>query len=140
MTVSIDLVRSLYDHATWANGRLLDQAAMLTNEELHRPIPGTTDSIQSTFVHNLDGQEFWLRCLQQEEPVPDLVPADFADLTSLRHRWQEADGAMNAYLSTRTDANLAENVHYRFVDGGEGSAMPWQILVHQALHQQQHRS
>ena len=140
MTISIDLIRALTEHAAWANNRLLDVAETVDSEELHRPIHGTDDTIFTTLVHMLDGQEFWLTCLQERDPVPDLEPSQFANLDSIRTRWREADGAMEGYLLTRTATNLEEPAHYRFLDGREGSGLPWQILLHQALHQQQHRS
>lgn len=139
MTVARTMLEGIYEHSRFANGRLLDQAAHLTDAELDAERPGMFGSIRGTLQHMMQWQDSWLRRVQGLDPVAPWPADAFLTITDLRHRWDALDTETLAYIATLTDEQLLERLDMRFWSGNVLNAPRWQVLVHQAFHQQQHR-
>lgn len=133
-----DMLQSIYTHASWANTKLFDTAAELTDGQLmHAPVGSET--VFDLLVHLVDVQRTWLGRAQLTV-VPPLDRAACSTLPALREVWESIDTAGRRYLADLRADDLAEIVRYTN-SKGEPQAYPrWQILLHQALHAAQHRS
>jgi len=58
MTTSI--LADAFGHHTWANQRILDACATLTDDQLAMPVPGTYGSVESTLRHLVQADSFYL--------------------------------------------------------------------------------
>ena len=133
-----NMLQSIYAHASWANGKLFDTAARLTEAQLTEATGGS-DSIFALLVHMVDVQRTWLARAQHTVASP-LDPASCSTFAALRDAWQRVDEASSTYVASLNADDLVEIVRYTN-SKGEPQAYPrWQILLHQALHDAQHRS
>lgn len=139
MSVSRIMLVAIAEHSRFANARLLDQAALLSDAELDADRPGMFGSIRITLLHMMQAQYSWLRRFQELDPVAPWESAEFQTIADMRRAWAEIDDATLAYLASVTDAQLLEVIHIRFWSGWENHVPRWQAIVHQAFHQQQHR-
>jgi uncharacterized damage-inducible protein DinB len=133
-----DMLQSIYAHASWANGKLFDTAAELTQAQLTHAA-ANTESIFGLLVHLVDVQRTWLARAQQTI-LPPLDLAACSTLTALRDAWETVDDASRMYVASLRTDDLAETVHYTNTKGEPQAYPRWQILLHQALHASQHRS
>jgi uncharacterized damage-inducible protein DinB len=133
------MLEGIYQHGRFANARLLDQAAQLTNEELDAERPGMFGSIRSTLQHMMQAQHGWLRRVQGLDPVAPWAEDAFPTIADLRNQWDALDAETLAYVATLTDDQLLERIAMRSWRGWVTEAPRWQALIHQAFHQHQHR-
>jgi uncharacterized damage-inducible protein DinB len=132
------MFQSIYAHASWANGKLFDTAAHLTEAQLSEATGGT-ESIFALLLHLVDVQRTWLARAQHTVASP-LDPASCSTLAALRDAWQRADEASSTYVASLNADDLEEIVRYTNPQGEPQAYPRWQILLHQTLHAAQHRS
>ena len=64
----------------------------------------------------------------------------FADLASIRARWEGIEDETQAFVAGLTDAQLAGSVEYTNTEGERWVYPLWQQMIHQVNHATQHRS
>lgn len=137
--MTVEFIRSLYAYDTWANGRIFDTAALLTNQQFIDQSDSSFGSIRNTLMHLVYAQQLWLsRALRVELP-PELSVKDYLDVDSLRQDWLTVDAATHEFVNTLNAQRLDEIVHYVNSKGEPNAYALWQILFHQANHAGQHR-
>jgi len=136
--MDIDMLQSIYAHASWANQKLLDAAAGLTEAQLTEA-SGASEAIFDLLLHLVDVQRTWLARAQHTLASP-LDPASCSTLVALREAWKSVDQASRMYIADLRADDLSEIVHYTNLKGEPQAYPRWQILLHQALHDAQHRS
>jgi uncharacterized damage-inducible protein DinB len=145
-----DVVRTLYDYNSWANGRVLDRVAELTAEQLNAPGTAGHGSIRETFVHVINAQRGWLAFWDGTNPSfgriagsasgTGLRAEDLADAAALRKAWQAIDANTHAFTSKLDDGALARE-YTRARPGQPTQTLPlWQMMLHVVNHGTQHRS
>lgn len=125
---NLELITTYYRYQQWANRHLLDAAALPPFELLTTPVLTGFDPVRSALVHTMWAQMLWLHRFQGLPRVPEIKPEDFADLASLRQRWDEIDAETDAFLDILTEEQL-----------NSGDPPLWRIMLHQANHQTYHR-
>jgi uncharacterized damage-inducible protein DinB len=132
----------LFDYNYWANGRILDAAGGLTDEQYAEAVPGLSHgSIRATLVHALAAEQIWQRrCLEGVSPTTLLKEADCPTLAAMRALWAEEEAAMRAGLARLTDEALAGRMAYRTTRGTPMEDTLWQLLTHLVNHGTQHRA
>jgi uncharacterized damage-inducible protein DinB len=135
-----ELLVALFDYGVWANARLLDQAAGLSDADLHRAPPKGMESIHQSFVHLVSADHRWFARWRQT-PLPPMMTADqLPGLQAIRARWDEVIGPRRAYLAALGTADLVEAIQFPG-QGGTTRSMPrWQGIVQCANHGTQHRA
>lgn len=136
-----DLV-TLYDYNYWANARILDAAARLTEEQFQTIVTGLSHgSVRATLVHALAAENIWRqRCLEGVSPKTLLQEADLPTLDLLRRLWAEEETAMRAGLARLSDEALNRPIAYMTTRGAPMEDILWQILAHVVNHGTQHRA
>jgi uncharacterized damage-inducible protein DinB len=136
-----DDVRTLFDYNYWANQRLLDHAAQLSDAQFAAPSTLTVRGLRATLVHALDVEWSWRLRLQRrpaEEWGPDaeLTEKQFPTVAALAERWHQDERDMRAYLATLSDAGLNDTL-----DLGPRDRFPlWYFLMHILQHSAQQRA
>lgn len=131
----------LFDYNYWANARVLTAAAHLTLDQFVAPRGLSHGSTRGALAHVLAAEIVWRwRC--QSGTSPTALPAEneFPTLDALRTRWAEEEAAMRAFLSTLTDEQLSQPVHYTTTKGVPFSNILWQLLAHVVNHGTQFRA
>jgi uncharacterized damage-inducible protein DinB len=65
---------------------------------------------------------------------------DFADLVSVRARWNDIERATQTFVAGLTEGRLAETIEYRNFKNERWAYPLWQQMLHQVNHATQHRS
>jgi uncharacterized damage-inducible protein DinB len=139
MTMTTDLVRTLYRYSTWATARILDAAVRLSPEQLAAPSGASYSSVRETLVHIMGAQWLWLSRWNGTSPTATLDARLFRDLESIRARWDQIELDTRRFVTNLTDAELARVVEYRNTRGERWAYPLWQLVVHQVNHATQHR-
>ena len=146
---SIALIRRLHQHRQWVNGKLLDAAEQLTDEQLRQPFEIGQGSIWRSLTHLYAAEYVWLEALMGNESP--LTPGDargklpgnqegeaaITGLSELRSRWSELDQRWTAYLTALSSGSLRETVYKN--NSVSGQRLPTQrsdILIHVCTHAQ----
>jgi uncharacterized damage-inducible protein DinB len=78
-----DTLTTLFSHHLWANLRLLEQCAELTEEQLAATIPGARGTIQETLQHIVTSERSYFSRIstgQRYDPPPGAPPMTIADM------------------------------------------------------------
>src|SRR3954452_4902854 len=133
-------LQALYDYHYWANGRILDTATRVTNEQFAAPAPVPSGSLRGTLIHTIGAERTWLARWESRPPVPRAQDDQSATVASLTALWGETETALRAYLASLDDDAL-DRAHCYTRSGGQTLTKSlWQTLVHVVNHGTQHRS
>lgn len=142
-----DVCRAFARYNRWMNGKVYAAAARLTDEERKRDRGAFFGSIHRVMNHILVADRIWLGRLAGRLPEPGFIGVDgikkldqeiAADFDQLRHERDITDAAIDAYVDTLTNENLAGM--FRLVRHGETRDVPlWWVITHLFNHQTHHR-
>jgi uncharacterized damage-inducible protein DinB len=136
--VDTDSLLALVRFHAWANRRIIETAADLTDDELRRAGPFDHGTAFQTVRHLVDVDWSWREfCTGNdvgETYVWEKVPLE--DLASLGAFGGSEDARLLAYVGSLDDASLAEPLTL-----SDGASVPrWLIVAHVVNHGTQHRS
>ncbi len=132
-----DEVRTLYTYNSWASGRVLRACAPLSAEQFTQNVVSSFPSVRDTLAHIMLAEWLWLERWQGRSP--GFPSEQFADLASLRARWQRIDSDLNAHVRGLSAADLDRVVEYKNTKGNAFSNPMWQMLQHVVNHGTYHR-
>lgn len=138
--MQVNDIRLLFDYNDWANKRILDTAAALSDADFLAPRNLVWGSVRNTLVHAFGAAWLWRQRCQGTSPTALPSAEDFPTLAVLQAGWEEEAAAMRAYLSGLNDEQLNGAIRYRTTQGKEYSGVLWQILAHVVNHGTQHRA
>ena len=126
-----------FEHNTWANLRLLDACAELTEPQLDVAVPGTFGTIRDTLVHLAGNEENYLALLTGEQPEHPLRRGDpFPGMDALRERFQRSGTAL-----AKAAVKLAPDAVLRGTHHGEPYAIHAVVVLLQVInHGTEHRA
>jgi uncharacterized damage-inducible protein DinB len=129
----------LYDYNAWANHRLLEAASALTAEQFTKPLGSSFSSVRDTLAHIYGAEWIWLERFQGRSPssLPDT--AQFADVASLRERWNEHEIRLLNFIRGLTQEDLDRVLEYKTLKFGLYRNPLWQSMQHLANHGTYHR-
>jgi uncharacterized damage-inducible protein DinB len=137
--VTPELLRTLFQYNAWADRRLLDACAALTNEQFTRNLGSSFSSVRDTVAH-LYGAEFvWNERIQGRSPSSLVSGAGFPDLASIRAKLEEMDQYYIDYVSKLSPQDLDRIMRYKAFSGDEFSNPLWQSLHQLTNHASYHR-
>ena len=135
-----EVIRSLYAHSAWANQRIFNVTAELSEDQFLEVVGPSYGSLRNTFVHTMSAQWIWLERWQGASPQAMMDREDFPDLTSILTRWEEIENDTRQYLKGLDADQLDKMLSYTTTGGNTGAYALWQLIVQQVNHQTQHRS
>jgi len=133
-------IQLLYRYNHWANERILNAAANVTDEQFLAPASYPHGGLRGTLIHILFAEWIWRKRWQGESPTERIKPEEFSTLASLRTRWLEEDKALDAFVKNLTDKKLNAPFQYKNTRGENLENVLWHIMVHLVNHGTQHRS
>lgn len=137
--VTPELLRTLFQYNAWADRRLLDACAALSNEQFTRNLGSSFSSVRDTVAH-LYGAEFvWNERIQGRSPSALVSGAGFPDLASVRAKLEEMDQYYIDYVSKLTQQDLDRVIRYKSFTGDDFSNPLWQTLHQLTNHASYHR-
>jgi uncharacterized damage-inducible protein DinB len=137
--MTLEEVRILFDYDCWANHRVLDACAALTEEQFLRELGGSFASVRGTLVHVLGCEWVWLERWRGRSPSALWPVEQFPSLTAVRVRWGEVERDLRAFLDGLAPADVDRQFDYRTTSGAASSNPFWQMFQHFANHGSYHR-
>ncbi len=133
-------IQLLYRYNSWANKRILDTAAEITNEQFLTPGSFPHGGLRGTLAHALSSEYTWRKRWQGESVTQGIKPEEFPTFDSLRVRWQEEEKSLAVFVDNLTDDRLNAPFQYKTLRGDPMENILWQVMVHVVNHGTQHRS
>jgi uncharacterized damage-inducible protein DinB len=130
----------LYKYNQWANARILDSAANITQEQFRAQAPFPHGGLQGTLVHALSAQWIWLTRWEGSSPTSLLKKEEFPTFESLRARWSDEEKRLMEFVETVSEERLNSTFDYRNTSGKPFTKVLWQVMAHVVNHGTQHRS
>jgi uncharacterized damage-inducible protein DinB len=132
-------MRALYDYNVWANHRSLEAASKLTTDKFVLPMGSSFGSVRDTLAHIYGGEWLWLERFQGRSPssLPDTT--QFADIASLRERWNELEPRLLGFVRGLTQSDLDRVFEYRTLKFGVYRNPLWESMQHLVNHGSYHR-
>jgi uncharacterized damage-inducible protein DinB len=137
--ITAEDTRTLFAYDAWANRRMMDACAALPSEQFTRDLGSSFCSVRDTLAHIMGAQWIWLERFHGRSPNSFLPAEQFADVASLRTRWNEVQNDLIAYVGGLSAADLERRFDYRDMKGNAYSSVVWQTLQHLANHGTYHR-
>ena len=135
-------IRLLYDFNSWANRRVQEACAALSEEQFNQTIPSSFPSVRETVAHILGAEWVWLERWRGRSPVKadwDVYGADLTTQAAIRKRWAELEKQLLDFVGGQDAAALAAVHQYSSLDGKSYSQPLWQQLQHLVNHGSYHR-
>ena len=134
-------IQTLFEYHTWANRRILEAAAGVSQEQFDAPAEFPYGGLRGTLVHLLGAEWLW-RTRLQEGVSPQEMPLleDFPNLESVSSRLEGEDAALGAYLDSLEEGDLDRTVQYKTTKGKPYTNVAWNLLFQLVNHSTQHRS
>jgi uncharacterized damage-inducible protein DinB len=133
---SIDTLTTLYKHNLWANLRLLECCAELTDEQLDATLSGTYGSIRDTLAHIVLAEQSYFSRIstgQRYQHPTDAPPLTITDMMELAR----ATGAGLIEWAPKVQAEDTVQIDW----DGTPRAVPKTIILTQAInHATEHRA
>jgi uncharacterized damage-inducible protein DinB len=137
--VTPELLRFMFQYNAWADRRLLDACASLTNEQFTRNLGSSFSSVRDTVTHLYGAEWVWNERFQERSPSALLSGAGYPDLASIRAKLEEMDQYYIDYVSKLTQQDLDRVIRYKGFTGDEFSNPIWQSLHQLTNHASYHR-
>jgi uncharacterized damage-inducible protein DinB len=131
---------TLARYNAWANRRLYDAAAQLSEPEYMKPRAAFFGSIHATLNHILVGDRIWIARIEEKEP-PKLAlnQVIYGDLVALRVARVAEDEHIRNVVAGIPERRLDELLHYRTTKGEPQRTPLRHVLGHLFNHQAHHR-
>ncbi|RJF86567.1 damage-inducible protein DinB [Oleomonas cavernae] len=125
----------------WANGRLYEAAASLTDAQYRADRGAAFKSLHGTLNHLLVADRIWLKRFTGEGEAPDQLDAILFDhLADLAVARAAEDRRLIAFVDSLDETRLAGTIRYRRVSGPEEFVQLLPLaLAHLFNHQTHHR-
>lgn len=130
----------LYRYNQWANAKILNAAANVTQDQYLAPASFPHGGLRGTLVHALFAEWIWRQRWMGTSPTVRLKPDEFPIFQSLRTRWVEEEGQLMDFAEDVTDERLNSIFNYTNTAGKPLTKILWQAMAHLVNHGTQHRS
>jgi uncharacterized damage-inducible protein DinB len=132
-------IQLLYRYNSWANKRILDTTAKVTDEQFLTPDSYPHGGLRGTLTHALFAEWLWRNRWLGESPTSGMKPEDFPTFDTLHMRWQEEEKALQSFVENVTDEKLNAVFQYKTLRGSAMENILWHAMVHLVNHGTQHR-
>jgi uncharacterized damage-inducible protein DinB len=130
----------LYQYNQWANAKILNAAAQVTQEQFLAPASFPHGGIRGTLAHVLSAEWIWRARWEGTSPTSLWKPAQFPDFPSLRARWAEEETRLMSFVNAIRDDRLNSTFDYTNISGKPFTTVLWQAMAHVVNHGTQHRA
>ena len=130
----------LYKYNQWANAKILNAAAKVSQEQYLAHASFPHGGLRGTLVHALFAEWIWRNRWEGMSPMHRLKPEDFPTFESLFARWLDEEKQLMDFAEGLTDENLNNRFSYTNTSGKPFTKILWQAMAHLVNHGTQHRT
>ena len=137
-------INQLFNYTEWANGLVMDAAAALPDESLHRDVCCSHQSIFGTLLHMAGAEWIWLERWNGRSPAmaeawSQWTTQSCADVAALKNRWMEVVGQRWRFVLELDEAKLTNELAFKLLSGDSSSMRLVDQMQHVANHATMHR-
>jgi uncharacterized damage-inducible protein DinB len=144
--MNTDDIQLLYEYDRWANNRVLQAAAALSDEQITRDLGGSFPSVRDTLLHIVGGEWGWLTYWQEPNTdaafVADLRkrretlfhPERFPNAAAVQRKWEEVEKEQIEFVNGVTNESLGRMIPFRTTQASLAH-----LMQHMANHSTYHR-
>lgn len=139
-------IEKLFDYTEWANARVMDASAGLSDGDLHHDFGISHKSVFGTLLHMAGAEWIWLERWNGHSPSKDEAWPRWSEqscpsLADLNRRWVEIVEKRRQFFSQLDDSSLARELSFTLING-ESDSMPLgyqmqHVVNHATLHRGQ---
>ena len=133
-------ILTLYKYNEWANAKILNASANVTQEQYLAPASFPHGGLRGTLLHALFAEWIWRKRWEGTSPTVRLKPEDFPTFESLRTRWAAEEKQLMDFVNGLTDEKLNSTFSYASTQGKPYTRILWQAMAHLVNHGTQHRT
>ena len=130
----------LYKYNQWANAKILQAAANVTEKQYLAPASFPHGGLQGTFVHTLFAEWLWRKRWEGISPAIRFRPEEFPTFESLCTRWAQEEKQLLDFVDGLSDERLNTTFNYTNTSGKPFTRILWQAMAHVVNHGTQHRT
>jgi uncharacterized damage-inducible protein DinB len=136
----LEIIRFLYGYNEWANRKMLDAAAGLTDAELSTAETASWGKLITDLGHIAGGQVVWLhRWREGQNPRPVVDVQDLQAMAGVRDLFDRSHDDLREFVASLSDEQLDAAVQYKDSAGNEAEKPLWRMMVHVVNHGTYHR-
>jgi uncharacterized damage-inducible protein DinB len=137
-----EMLVTQFGYNGWANGRVLDKAAKVGDEQLNMASVIGKRSLRQILVHLVQVEKVWRLLAEMGQVQPNQLPDDASlrSVDEIKGALAEEQRCMEAYLAGLEEDELAAELTIMRWDGIKMVMTRWYMLAHLLLHSMQHRS
>jgi uncharacterized damage-inducible protein DinB len=133
-------ILTLYKYNQWANAKILQAAANVTQEQYLAPASFPHGGLQGTLVHTLFAEWLWRQRWNGTSPAIRFRLEEFPTFESLYTRWAQEEKQLLDFVDGLTDERLNNTFNYTNTSGKPFTRILWQAMAHVVNHGTQHRT
>lgn len=132
----------LHKYNAWSNGKILDAAADITQQQFLAPSPFPHGSLQGTLMHALFAEWIWRNRWEGTAPHFTLrwKEDEFPTVQSLRARWVDEETRLMQFVAKVTEERLYSKIKYVSTEGVPHERVLWETMAHLVNHGTQHKT
>lgn len=137
-----EMLVTQFGYNTWANGRILNKAAKVDDEQLNMASVVGEQSLRQILAHMARVEKVWRLLAETGDVRPDQLPGDdqLDSVEAIQLMLAGEQRQMEAYLAGLEEDELAAEVTITRWDGIKMVMTRWHMLAHLLMHSMQHRS
>ena len=137
-----EMLVTQFGYNAWANGRILNEAAKVDDEQLNMASVVGERSLRQILVHLAQVEKVWRLLAEMGHVERDQLPDDdsLRNVDAIQRVLVEEQHKMGTYLSGLEEDELAAELTITRWDGIKVVMTRWHMLAHLLMHSMQHRS
>jgi uncharacterized damage-inducible protein DinB len=136
--MNADAFRHFFEYHFNENRTIWDKyVTPLSDEQFTHSAAYSHGSVRNQILHIISVDEAWFSGLRGVEVPDDVDPANVADRSGIRRRWDAVEQDMRGYLKKLQDKMLFEKP---FAEGEDKDLVTWQVLLQVGNHGTDHRA
>ena len=137
-------IRRLFDYTEWANDLAMKAAGQLAEEDLHRDVCVSHQSIFGTLLHMAGAEWIWLERWNGRSPAKTeawtlWTAGACGDLAALKNRWSDVIDRRAQLLTNIDEGRLAAELSFKLLSGDPSSLPLIDQMQHVVNHATMHR-
>jgi uncharacterized damage-inducible protein DinB len=137
--MTLQEIKLLHAYTAWANNRIFDAVAQLSDEQYMRDMKSSHGGIQGTLNHIVAAEKMWISRLVGKPDAKLMTVQEAPSLADLKAVWEKVGFGMAQFLGTMTDRKLQETFAVTYASGETLTYLYWQAIQHMVDHSSYHR-
>lgn len=138
----LEFIRSEFEYNEWANDRILETAAKLSEAQLTEKSDLSPKGITDTLGHALSTQIFWLAEWEKEGSFEMSMIQGISGFDAVRSRYAESHAALGKFIDGLSEDGCERPIAPpEWWGDTQGVVIPlWHMMMQVATHGMQHRA